>query len=43
VALSNVIIRSMYKYEMSTRYLPGGKKRPARRADDLAAISELIV
>jgi hypothetical protein len=26
--------------EMSTRNLPGGKKRPARRADNLAAISE---
>jgi hypothetical protein len=26
--------------EMSTRYLPGGKKRPARRADNLAAIYE---
>jgi hypothetical protein len=24
--------------EMSTRKLPGGKKRPARRADNLAAI-----
>jgi hypothetical protein len=26
--------------EMSTRNLPGGKKRPARRADNLAAIGE---
>jgi hypothetical protein len=26
--------------EMSTRNLPGGKKRPARRADILAAIYE---
>jgi hypothetical protein len=26
--------------EMSTRNLPGGKKRPARRADNLAAICE---
>jgi hypothetical protein len=26
--------------EMSTRNLPGGKKRPARRADDLAALCE---
>jgi hypothetical protein len=26
--------------EMSTRKLPGGKKRPARRADNLAAIHE---
>jgi hypothetical protein len=26
--------------EMSTRNLPGGKKRPARRADNLAAIYE---
>jgi hypothetical protein len=26
--------------EMSTRNLPGGKKRPARRADELAAICE---
>jgi hypothetical protein len=26
--------------EMSTRNLPGGKKRPARRADKLAAIYE---
>jgi hypothetical protein len=29
--------------EMSTRNLPGGKKRPARRADNLAAIYEPIV
>jgi hypothetical protein len=26
--------------EMSTRNLPGGKKRPAHRADNLAAIYE---
>jgi hypothetical protein len=26
--------------EMSTKNLPGGKKRPARRADNLAAICE---
>jgi hypothetical protein len=26
--------------EMSTRNLPGGKKRPARRADNLAATYE---
>jgi hypothetical protein len=26
--------------EMSTRNLPGGKKRPARRANNLAAICE---
>jgi hypothetical protein len=26
--------------EMSTRNLPGGKKRPARRTDNLAAICE---
>jgi hypothetical protein len=26
--------------EMSTRNLPGGKKRPARRADNLTAIDE---
>jgi hypothetical protein len=26
--------------EMSTRNFPGGKKRPARRADKLAAICE---
>jgi hypothetical protein len=26
--------------EMSTRNLPGGKKRPARRADSFAAICE---
>jgi hypothetical protein len=26
--------------KMSTRNLPGGKKRPARRADNLAAICE---
>jgi hypothetical protein len=26
--------------EMSTKKLPGGKKRPARRADNLAAIYE---
>jgi hypothetical protein len=29
--------------EMSTRNLPAGKKRPARRADNLAAICELNV
>jgi hypothetical protein len=29
--------------EMSTRNLPGGKKRPARRADNLVAICELNV
>jgi hypothetical protein len=29
--------------EMSTRNLPGGKKRPARRTDNLAAIYEPIV
>jgi hypothetical protein len=30
--------------EMSTRNLPGGgKRRPARKADNLTAISELIV
>jgi hypothetical protein len=29
--------------EVSTRNLPGGKKRPARRADKLAAIYELNV
>jgi hypothetical protein len=29
--------------EMSTTNLPGGKKRPARRADNLAAICEPIV
>jgi hypothetical protein len=29
--------------EMSTRNLPGGKKRPARRADNLGAICEPIV
>jgi hypothetical protein len=29
--------------EMSTRNLPGGKKRPARRANNLAAICEPIV
>jgi hypothetical protein len=29
--------------EMSTRNHPGGKKRPARRADNLAAIYELNV
>jgi hypothetical protein len=26
--------------EMSTRNIPGGKKRPARRADNVAAICE---
>jgi hypothetical protein len=26
--------------EMSTRNLPGGKKRPARRADNLTAVCE---
>jgi hypothetical protein len=29
--------------EMSTRNLPGGKKRPARRVDNLTAICEPIV
>jgi hypothetical protein len=29
--------------EMSTRNLPGGKKWPARRADNLTAICEPIV
>jgi hypothetical protein len=29
--------------EMSTRNLPGGKKRPARKADNLTAIYELNV
>jgi hypothetical protein len=29
--------------EMSTRNLPGGKGRPARKADNLAAICEPIV
>jgi hypothetical protein len=29
--------------EMSTGNLPGGKKRPARRADNLTAICEPIV
>jgi hypothetical protein len=30
-------------WEMSTRKLPGGKGRPARKADNLSAICELIV
>jgi hypothetical protein len=29
--------------EMSTRNLPGGKGRPARKADNFTAICELIV
>jgi hypothetical protein len=29
--------------EMITRNLPGGKNRPARRADNLAAICELNI
>jgi hypothetical protein len=29
--------------EMSTRNLPGGKGRPVRKADNLAAICEPIV
>jgi hypothetical protein len=29
--------------EMSTRNLPGGKKRPARKADNLTTICEPIV
>jgi hypothetical protein len=29
--------------EMSTRKLPGGKGRPAPKADNLTAICELIV
>jgi hypothetical protein len=29
--------------EMSTRKIPGGKARPARKADNLTAVSEPIV
>jgi hypothetical protein len=29
--------------EMNTRYIPGGKGRPARKADNLNAIYESIV
>jgi hypothetical protein len=29
--------------EMSTRNLPGGKERPARKSDNLTVICELIV
>jgi hypothetical protein len=29
--------------EMSTRKLPGGKGRPARKADNFTVISELII
>jgi hypothetical protein len=29
--------------EMSTKNLPGGKERPARKADNLTAICEPIV
>jgi hypothetical protein len=29
--------------EMSTRKIPGSKGRPARKADNLAAICELII
>jgi hypothetical protein len=29
--------------EMSTRNIPGGKERPARKTDNLTAICELIV
>jgi hypothetical protein len=29
--------------EMSTRNFPGGKGRPARKADNLTAVSEQIV
>jgi hypothetical protein len=29
--------------EMSTRNLPGGKGRPARKADDLTAMCESII
>jgi hypothetical protein len=29
--------------EMSTRNIPGGKGRPARKADNLTAICELII
>jgi hypothetical protein len=29
--------------EMSTRNLPGGKGRPARKADNLTAINEVIL
>jgi hypothetical protein len=29
--------------EMRTRYLPGGKERPAREADNLTTIYALIV
>jgi hypothetical protein len=44
--LPNPISRTMALWstqpliEMSTRKLPGGKKRPVRRADNLAAIYE---
>jgi hypothetical protein len=31
---------TQYLREMSTRNFPGGKKRPARRADNIAAIYE---
>jgi hypothetical protein len=29
--------------EMSTKNLPGGKRRPARKADNLTAICEPII
>jgi hypothetical protein len=44
--LSNISSRAMALWstqpltEMTTRNFPGGKKRPARRADNLAAIYE---
>jgi hypothetical protein len=37
------VINKIHLTEMSTRNLPGGKKRPARRADNLTAICEPIV
>jgi hypothetical protein len=34
---------TQYLTEMSTRKIPGGKARPARKADNLTAICEPIV
>jgi hypothetical protein len=43
VIVSNTLIRTQPLTETSTRNFPGGKKQPAHRADNLAAIYELNV
>jgi hypothetical protein len=39
-SLTRVLASTQPLTEMSNRNFPGGKKRPARRADNLAAICE---